>query len=109
MILTTTQNVEGKKVIEYLGIVAGQDTYNPSGLIGEGWTKGAGNTYLSATLKRAQEAMSDAATALGADAVIGITSNASLAALSGGRVIVYISGTAVKLDDDEMEDELPTL
>lgn len=109
MIVTTTQSVEGKAIKSYLGIVAGQDTYNPSGLIGEGWTKGAGNSYLSLTLRNAQEAMSNAARALGADAVVGVTSSASLAALGGGRVLVYISGTAVTLEDAGTEEELPSL
>lgn len=109
MIVTTTQSVEGKRVSEYLGIVAGQDSYNPSGLLGEGWLTGSGNNYMAQTMENAQRSMASAARGLNADAVIGVTSSASMSSLGGGRVMIYVCGTAVKLADADDDDELPAL
>lgn len=84
MFLTTTDNIQGKNVTEYLGIVASVIlTVMPGG------NKMMGNAIDNFT-KQAQEDLERKAAKLGADAVIGLKF-----AMQGNNFMLL--GTAVKL------------
>lgn len=84
MFLTTTDNIQGKNVTEYLGIVASVIlTVMPSG------NKMMGNAIDNFT-KQAQEDLERKAAKLGADAVIGLKFTTQ-----GNNFMLL--GTAVKL------------
>lgn len=84
MFLTTTDNIQGKNVTEYLGIVASVIlTVMPGG------NKMMGNTIDNFT-KQAQEDLERKAAKLGADAVIGLKFTTQ-----GNNFMLL--GTAVKL------------
>ena len=84
MFLTTTDNIQGKNVTEYLGIVASVIlTVMPGG------TKMMGNAIDNFT-KQAQEDLERKAAKLGADAVIGLKFTTQ-----GNNFMLL--GTAVKL------------
>ena len=84
MFLTTTDNIQGKSVTEYLGIVASVIlTVMPGG------NKMMGNAIDNLT-KQAQEDLERKAAKLGADAVIGLKF-----ATQGNNFMLL--GTAVKL------------
>ena len=94
MILTTTNEIKGYNVTEYIGIVAGTDIYLVGGIFGGGL---ANQEQLYATaLLNATTKLKQNAEALGANAVIGIQSNLTS---TGGtnNIIVTLTGTAVKL------------
>lgn len=92
MIITTTDNVGTRKIRSYLGVVSGTDIYMVGGLIGGGLISQEG-LYTSA-LSKAISKMKQKAEDLGADAIIGVSTNLS----SPGNVnymIVTVTGTAV--------------
>ncbi len=107
MIITTTQSIDSKKITNYLGIVAGADTYLMAGVMGGGVTGKGQSTYYNAALNSAISTMSIAANNLKADAVLGVIINVSSS--GNGTVAVTASGTAVKLEDIGFDDELPDL
>ena len=109
MITTTTESIEDKKIERYLGLVSGVDYYSIGGILGEGVTKTFGDAYSSGTFKGAREMMEENARRLGADAIVGVQMNTATGAGTGGRMYVYMLGTAVKLGDVEQEEEIPTL
>ena len=85
MFLTTTDNIQGKNVTEYLGIVASVIlTVMPGG------NKMMGNAIDNFT-KQAQEDLERKAAKLGADAVIGLKFT-----MQGNNFMLL--GTAVKLN-----------
>ena len=95
MIITTTNQIEGYKVKEYLTTVTGTDIYLVGGLIGGGMAnqeKLFGNAYRNALSK-----MEAKAKEAGADAIMGLLLNFTGAA-NTGSVIVALIGTAVKIE-----------
>ena len=106
MIITTTDSIEGHKIGEYLDIVCGSDSYNVAGVFGEGYTK-TGKTYYRSTLERAISYMKQSAEEKNADAVVGI----KIVNVQGNlnQMIVTVQGTAVKLEDNTIKNELPDL
>lgn len=106
MILTTTPTIEGRKIVEYTGIVFGEV------IVGVNFLKdfaasirdfigGRSNTYekeLIDARATAMEELSLRARALGADAVVGIDIDYEVLGRESGMLMVTISGTAVKLD-----------
>lgn len=107
MIICTTQEVPGKAVEKTLGMVSGSSSYNPSGLIGEGWFKE--DKYYQTTLNDASQAAIKHAEDLGADAIIGSSVCTSISGLAGGRIFISVTGTAVKLADSSFIDAIPEL
>ena len=105
MILTTTQSIEGRTIVEYKGIVFGEvisgvnfiKDFEASirNIIG-----GRSITYeeelLSARNKALKE-LEDRAICMGADAVVGIDVDYEVLGEGGGMLMVTASGTAVKL------------
>ena len=105
MILTTTQSVEGRNIIEYKGIVFGEvisgvnflKDFGASirNIIG-GRSSSYENELLSARKKALME-LEDRARAMGADAVVGIDIDYEVLGEGGGMLMVTVSGTAVRL------------
>jgi uncharacterized protein YbjQ (UPF0145 family) len=105
MILTTTETVEGRRVTAYLGLVTGEAILGVNifrdlfsgirDIIG-----GRAGGYQKA-LRDAREAaladMTDAAEALGADAIVAIDLDYEVLGEKNGMLMVSVNGTAVKL------------
>lgn len=105
MIITTTPNVEGKSVTEYLGIVTGE------AIMGANLFKdlfasirdivGGRSAAYEQELIRAKEIalkeMQARAAALGANAVIGIDLDYEVLGQNSSMLMVSASGTAVKI------------
>ena len=88
MIISTTNTIDGKTVTNYLGIVTGCVMAGfPCGAkaVQRGWTT---------AVEGAQKEMVSQASALGADAILGVKIDAHK---SGIGDYLYITGTAVKL------------
>ena len=105
MILTTTQSIEGRTIVEYKGIVFGEvisgvnflKDFGASirNIIG-GRSSSYENELLSARTKALRE-LEDRARAMGADAVVGIDVDYEVLGEGGGMLMVTASGTAVRL------------
>jgi uncharacterized protein YbjQ (UPF0145 family) len=103
MILTTTPNIEGKHITQYLGIVTGETIVGANifrdimagirDIVG-----GRSGAYENAFREARQIAfaeMEQDAAALGANAVVGIDIDIETVGTQGGMMMVSISGTAV--------------
>lgn len=92
MIITTTDNIADRKIRKYLGIVSGTAIYQVGGLIGGGLANQ--EDLYSAAQRKAMEKMEQKAAKLGADAIIGVSTNFTS---PGGlnSMILVITGTAV--------------
>jgi uncharacterized protein YbjQ (UPF0145 family) len=105
MILTTTPGVEGRRVVEYCGIVTGEAILGANifrdlfagirDIVG-----GRSGAY-EAALREARETalgeMEQEARRLGGDAVIGIDLDYEVVGKDSGMLMVSASGTAVRL------------
>lgn len=88
MIISTTNNIDGKSISQYLGIVSGCVMAGfPGGAkaVQRGWTT---------AVEGAQKEMISQASSMGADAILGVKIDSHK---SGVGDYVYITGTAVKL------------
>ncbi|MCP3427632.1 heavy metal-binding domain-containing protein [Opacimonas viscosa] len=103
MILTTTQNVEGREVQDYRGIVVGE-AITGANFVKDifasvrdlvGGRSGAYENELNNARKIAFKELEEDAMAIGADAVIGIDIDYEVLGQSNGMFLVSISGTAV--------------
>lgn len=105
MIITTTQNVEGRQVEEYLGIVFGEVVAGVNFI--KDFTAGLSNffggrsgTYEEELIEariQALKEMEDRARKMGADAVIGVDIDYEVLGADNGMLMVSVSGTAVRL------------
>lgn len=103
MILSTTPTIEGHQILEYKGIVTGET------IIGANFMKdlfagirdiigGRSNSYEKVLRKAKDTAMSEMeerATAIGANAIVGIDIDYETVGQSGSMLMVAVSGTAV--------------
>jgi uncharacterized protein YbjQ (UPF0145 family) len=105
MIITTTDQVEGSRVIDYLGVVTGEaiigvnvfrDFFAGIRDIVGGRSGGYQNALKDAR-EHAMADMQDSAKRLGADAVIGIDLDYEVLGKENGMLMVSINGTAVRL------------
>jgi uncharacterized protein YbjQ (UPF0145 family) len=105
MIITTTDQVEGRRVIDYLGVVTGEaiigvnvfrDFFAGIRDIVGGRSGGYQNALRDAR-EHAMADMQDAAKRLGADAVVGIDLDYEVLGKENGMLMVSINGTAVRL------------
>lgn len=106
MLLTTTNNVEGKTISTYYGMVTGE------AIIGAnifkdifasitdivGGRSGAYEKSLKDAKNIAVQEMIEAAQALGANAIIAIDLDYETLGKDSGMMMVSASGTAIKLD-----------
>lgn len=105
MIVTTTESVEGRRVVAYLGLVTGEAILGVNifrdlfsgirDIIG-----GRAGGYQK-SLREAREAavadMTAAAQELGADAILGVDLDYEVLGEKNGMLMVSVNGTAVKL------------
>lgn len=103
MIVTTTNNIEGKVIKEYLGITFGEV------ITGVNFVKdfmagirdlvgGRSKTYEDELINARREALEELkrrAASMGANAVIGIDVDYEVLGASSGMLMVTVSGTAV--------------
>ena len=106
MILTTTPTMEGRRIVEYKGIVFGE-VVSGVNFIKDFKAKirdiigGRSGTYEDEIIKgraNALRELTDRALAMGADAVVGIDLDYEVLGERGGMFMITASGTAVKLD-----------
>ena len=103
MILSTTPTIEGHQILEYKGIVTGET------IIGANFMKdlfagirdiigGRSNSY-EKVLRKAKDTaiaeMEERASAVGANAIVGIDIDYETVGQSGSMLMVAVSGTAV--------------
>ena len=103
MIITTTPQIEGKKVIEYKGIVFGE-VINGVDFIKD-FTAGLSNIFggragsyegeLIDARENAIKEMEERASSIGANAVIGVDVDYEVLGQGGNMLMVTASGTAV--------------
>ncbi|WP_435236921.1 heavy metal-binding domain-containing protein [Psychromonas sp. PT13] len=103
MIITTTPTIEGKKILGYNGVIAGE------AILGANMFKdlfagirdlvGGRSAAYEAELKKAREMaieeLTQKAVDLGANAVIGVDIDYQVLGQSNGMLMVSVSGTAV--------------
>ena len=106
MIVTTSGNVEGRRIVEYKGIVFGEVVSGVNFLrdLGAsfrnffgGRSEGYEDELMNAREKALLE-MEERAMARGADAIIGVKMDYEVLGADNGMLMVTCSGTAVKLD-----------
>ncbi|KAA0683989.1 MULTISPECIES: heavy metal-binding domain-containing protein [Alphaproteobacteria] len=105
MIVTSTDTVEGRRITQYLGMVAGEAILGVnmfrdlfSGI--RDIVGGRAGGYQNA-LRDAREAafadLQESARALGADAIVGVDIDYEVLGKENGMLMVSINGTAVRL------------
>ena len=106
MVITTTPQIEGKAIIEYLGIVAGEAIMGTNifrdlfagirDIVG-----GRSGSY-EKELKKAREIalqeLAETASGLGANAVVGVDIDYEVLGEKNGMLMVTASGTAVRIE-----------
>ena len=106
MIITTTPNIEGKRIVEYKGLVVGEVI---SGIdFVKDFTAGLSNffggrstTYedeLIRTRNAAMKEMEQRAIQMGANAVIGVDIDYEVLGANNGMLMVTVAGTAVRYE-----------
>ncbi|MGN0135981.1 putative heavy metal-binding protein [Anaerotignum sp.] len=106
MIVTTTNSIEGKKIVEYKGIVFGEviSGVNMIKDMMAGLTNifgGRSNTYeteLIAARENAIREMQERAAQMGANAVVGVDIDYEVLGADNGMLMVTASGTAVRYE-----------
>ena len=105
MILTTTQSIEGRTIVEYKGIVFGEvisgvNIFKDFGAGIRNLIGGRSSSYEKELLDARRKALSELeerARLVGADAVVGIDIDYEVLGEGGGMLMVTASGTAVRL------------
>ncbi|NLA58289.1 MAG: heavy metal-binding domain-containing protein [Firmicutes bacterium] len=106
MIVTTTPNVEGKRITRYYGVVAGETIMGVNILrdlmasITDvlGGRSAAYEDQLIKARQMAIQEMCDRAAQLGANAVVGVDIDYEVLGSQNGMLMVTASGTAVSLE-----------
>lgn len=106
MIVTTTQSIEGRKIVEYKGIVFGEviSGVNMVKDMMAGLTNifgGRSNTYETELINARQNAlreMEERAFQLGGNAVVGVDIDYEVLGADNGMLMVTASGTAVRYE-----------
>jgi len=106
MLVTTTHNVEGRRVVEYKGLVAGEAILGANlfrDLFASirdivGGRSGAYEKVLNDARQTAVADMTDKAAALGANAVIGVDLDYETIGSNSSMLMVTAAGTAVRIE-----------
>ncbi len=107
MLITTTNTVEGKKVVKYIGLVTGE-TIIGANLFKDlfaglrdivGGRSGSYEQVLREAKNTAVNEMQQYAASMGANAVIGVDLDYETVGSGGSMLMVTASGTAVVLED----------
>lgn len=109
MIVSTTPNIEGKRIVKYLGLVSGEAILGANifkdlfaGIVDiVGGRSGAYEEELRQAKQIALEEMEEEARALGGNAVVGVDLDYETISMgsSGGMLMVSASGTAVLYEE----------
>lgn len=103
MIITTTPSIDGKRIVEYLGVIAGEAIVGANILRDifaavtdiVGGRLGAYESALREARETALGKLRDAARDLGGNAVVGVDIDYEVIGKSGSMLMVSVSGTAV--------------
>src|SRR6187549_1780751 len=106
MLVTTTNTVEGRKIVEYRGLVAGEAILGANlfrDLFASirdivGGRSGSYEKVLNDARKTAVSEMTDKAEQLGANAVIGVDIDYETVGTNGSMLMVTAAGTAVRIE-----------
>lgn len=106
MLVTTTPSVEGRRIVEYKGLVAGEAILGANlfrDLFASirdivGGRSGAYEKVLGDARQTAIAEMSDQAARLGANAVIGVDIDYETVGTNGSMLMVTAAGTAVRIE-----------
>ncbi len=106
MIITTTHNIEGHRITEYLGVVTGEAVLGSNFLRDffakvrdvVGGRSGAYEKELAKARETAFREIEDEALEVGANAIVGIDLDYEVMGETGSMLMVSISGTAVKIE-----------
>ena len=106
MLVTTTNTVEGKKIAEYMGLVAGEAILGANifrDLFASirdivGGRSGSYEKVLGDARQTAVAEMTDKAASLGANAVIGVDLDYETIGSNGSMLMVTAAGTAVRIE-----------
>lgn len=106
MIITTTPQIEGKRILEYRGIVFGEVVSGVDFIrdFAAGLTNffgGRSNSYEDELMKARQSALAEMqqrAAQMGANAVVGVDIDYEVLGANNGMLMVTASGTAVVTD-----------
>ena len=106
MIVTTTNNIEGKRIVEYKGIVFGEVISGmdfvkdfAAGLTNFfGGRSGSYEQELIQARYNAMQEMQQHAASLGANAVVGVDIDYEVLGQGGNMIMVTASGTAVVVE-----------
>ena len=106
MLVTTTNTIEGRRILEYKGLVAGEAILGANlfrDLFASirdivGGRSGAYEKVLNDARETALGEMTDKAARLGANAVIGVDIDYETIGANGSMLMVSATGTAVKLE-----------
>ncbi len=107
MIITTTPQIEGKKIVEYRGIVFGEVVSGVDFVrdFAAGLTNffgGRSNSYEDELMRAREQAvaeMQQRAAQMGANAVVGVDIDYEVLGQNNGMLMVTASGTAVVYTD----------
>jgi uncharacterized protein YbjQ (UPF0145 family) len=105
MILTTTPNIEGHRITEYLGVVTGEAILGTNFLRDffakirdvVGGRSGAYENELARARETAFREIEEEALEIGANAIVGIDLDYEVMGETGSMLMVSISGTAVTI------------
>ena len=96
MIITTTNSIEGRQITEYLGVVSAESVHGIN-VVRDFFT----GMRLERALKEARAEVTDEirerAGVLRADAIVGLNFEISMPSGRGGMLVVFATGTAVRL------------
>ena len=106
MIVTTTPGIEGSRIVEYFGVVAGEAIVGANIFrdlfAGLRDIVGGRSASYEKELRRAREIaleeLEQAARAAGANAVVGVDLDYEVLGQGNGMLMVSVSGTAVVID-----------
>jgi uncharacterized protein YbjQ (UPF0145 family) len=106
MLVTTTPTIEGKRIVEYKGLVAGEAILGANlfrDLFASirdivGGRSGSYEKVLSDARKTAIDEMTDEAERLGANAVVGVDLDYETVGTNGSMLMVTAAGTAVRVE-----------
>ncbi|MHC6225963.1 YbjQ family protein [Pseudomonas sp. X10] len=105
MIITTTSQLEGQPIASYLGIVSAESVQGVN-FVRDFFARfrdifGGRSQTLESALKQAREQATEELKArarlLQADAIVGVDFEISMPSVQGGMVVVFATGTAVRL------------
>lgn len=104
MLKTTTSNIDGKEIYEYMNIVVGEAILGANifkdifGAIRDivGGRAGAYEKEMKKARQIAFDEMEEEAKRLGANGIVGIDIDYEVVGQQGGMMMVSVSGTAVK-------------